>query len=137
MAATLSLTTTMRSGIMDSGINTACGSSPILRIYAGSEPANASAALSSNDLLATLTLSATPFGNASSGVVTAASITSDSSADNTGTATFARLLKSDATTVLMQGNCGTSDTTFVLNTTSIVTGATVSCSSFTVTLPAS
>ena len=136
MAATLSLTTTMRNGILDSGINTALGTGSILRIYDGVEPADASTALSGNTLLATLTLSNTPFGAAASGVVTAAAITSDSSADATGTATFARVLKSDATTVMLQGNCGTSSATFVLNTTSVVAGAVVSCSAMTITLPA-
>lgn len=136
MAATLSLTDTFRSAILDSGINTAIGSGGKLKIYAGSEPANAAASLGGATLLATLTLSNTPFGSASAGVVTAATITSDTSADADGTATFARVTKSDDT-VCMQGNCGTSATTFVLNTTSVVTGATVSCSSFTVTLPAS
>jgi len=134
MAATLSLATAFRSGILDSGINTACGASPLLKIYAGAEPADANAALGGATLLATLTLSASPFGAAASGVVTAASITSDSSADDTGTATFGRLTTSGGT-VLMQGNCGTSAATFALNTVAVVTAAVVSCSSFTITLP--
>ena len=135
MAATLSLTATMRNGILDSGINTALGTGAKIKLYDGSEPANASAALGANTLLATLTLANTPFGAGASGTVTAAAITSDSSADNTGTATFARVTKSDDT-VMIQGNVGTADATFVLNTTSVVAGAVVSCSAFTITLPA-
>lgn len=136
MAATLSLTTTMRSGILDSGVNTALGTSPLLKVYSGTEPANASASLAGNTLLGTLTLSSSPFGAASSGVVTAATITQDSSADADGTATFCRLTKSDGT-VMLQGNAGTSAATFVFTTVTITTGLAIPCSSFTVTLPAS
>lgn len=136
MAATLSLSTTMRSALLDSGLNTALGTSPLLKVYSGTEPANADTALSGNTLLGTLTLSSTPFGAASSGVATASSITQDSSADADGTATFCRVTKSDGT-VMLQGNAGTSGATFVFATTTITTGLAIPCSSFTVTLPAS
>lgn len=135
MAATLSLTTTMRSGLGDSGLNTALGTGCKLKIYDGTEPADASTALAGNTLLATLTLSNTPFGAGASGVFTAAAITSDSSADATGTATFGRVTKSDDT-VMIQGNCAAASATFVLNTVSVVAGAVISCSSFTLTIPA-
>ena len=136
MAATLSLTPTFRSAILDSGLNTALGTSPLLKVYAGTEPADVNASLGAATLLGTLTLSSSPFGAASSGVATASSITQDSSADADGTATFCRLTKSDGTAV-MQGNAGTSLATFVFATTTITTGLAIPCSSFTVTLPAS
>lgn len=105
----------------------------LLRLYSGTRPTNADTALSGNTLLATLTLNATSAGAASAGVWTANAITSDSSADATGTASFARLLESDGTTAIADFSVGTSGTEVVLNTTSIVSGAVVSCSSFTVT----
>jgi hypothetical protein len=106
-----------------------------LRIYSGTRPTNADTALSGNTLLAELTMNATAFGSASSGVLTANAITSDSSADATGTATFARLFESDGTTVIEDYSVGTSATEVILNTTSIVAAAVVSCSAFTITFP--
>lgn len=108
--------------------------SGMLRIYSGSVPANADAALGGATLLAELTLNATAFPAASSGVLTANAITSDSAADATGTASFFRLLASDGTTVLAQGAVATSGAELNLATTSIVANAVVSVSSLTITL---
>lgn len=108
-----------------------------LRIYSGSVPANADAALGGATLLAELTLNATAFPAASAGVLTANAITSDSAADATGTAAFFRLLDSSGATVLAQGAVSTSGAELNLATTSIVTGVVVAVSSFTVTIPAS
>jgi hypothetical protein len=105
-----------------------------IRIYSGTQPATADTALSGNTLLAELRFGADAFGAASAGVITANAITSDSSADATGTATFARILASDGTTVWFDGSVGTSDANVILNTTSIVAGAVVSCSSLTFTV---
>lgn len=104
-----------------------------LRFYSGTRPTNADTALSGNTLLAELTMNATSAGSAASGVWTANAITSDSAADATGTATFARLLQSDGTTAVADFSLGTSATEVIVNTTSIVANAVVSCSSFTVT----
>lgn len=106
-----------------------------LRIYSGTRPTDADTALSGNTLLAELTLNATSFGSASSGVLTANAITSDSDADATGTATFARLFESDGTTVVADFSVGTSGTECILATTSIVQHAVVSCSALTITAP--
>lgn len=103
-----------------------------LRIYSGTQPATADTALSGNTLLAELRFNATAFGSASSGVLTANAITQDSSADASGTASFYRAFKSDGTTVLMDGNVGTSGTNMVVATTTITAGQTVSCSSFSI-----
>lgn len=103
-----------------------------LRIYSGTAPANADAALSGNTLLAQLTLSDPAFGAASNGVATANAITQDSSADATGTATFFRVLDSDGT-VIFQGEVGTSGSDLNLVTTSITAGQPVSVSSLTYT----
>lgn len=107
-----------------------------LRIYSGTQPATPDTALSGNTLLAELTFNATAFGAASGGVITANAITSDSSADATGTAAFFRCFASDGTTALLDGSVGTATTDMTINTVSIVSGATVSCSAFTITLSA-
>jgi hypothetical protein len=66
-------------------------------------------------------------------VLTLNAITQDSSADATGTATWFRWLKSDGTTIVMDGNVGTSGSDLNLNTTSIVAAAVVSVTSFVIT----
>ena len=107
-----------------------------IKIYDGTQPATGGGGLSGNTLLATLTFSVTAFGAAAAGVATAAAITDDTSADATGTATWARLADSAGTTIF-DCDVGTSGATLNLNTTSIVAGGVVSCSAFTVTMPAS
>lgn len=104
-----------------------------LRLYSGTQPANANTALSGNTLLCTLRFNATAFTNAN-GVLTANAITSDTSAAASGTATFFRAFQSDGTTVLMDGSVGTSAANLILPTTTITAGQTVSCSSFVHTL---
>lgn len=108
-----------------------------LRVYSGTRPTNADTALSGNTLLAELTMNATAFPASSGGVLTANAITSDSSADATGTASFVRLLESDGTTVVADFGVTTSapanGTEVQLNTLSIVAAAVVSCSAFTIT----
>ena len=121
------------------GLATALGASPKIRLYAGTPPADGDAALSGNTQLAELVCSATPFsGVAASGNnarATFAAITADASADASGTATFFRILDSAGTTVKAQGDAGTSGTTLILNTASIVSGATVSITAATIDLP--
>jgi threonine dehydrogenase-like Zn-dependent dehydrogenase len=110
-----------------------------VRIYSGTAPANADAALSGNTLLAQATLNATAFGAASSGVVTANSITADSSADATGTPTFFRLLTSGGT-VVYQGTAGASGQELNLADLSsgqILAGGSVTVTSLTMTQAAS
>lgn len=109
-------------------ITTFAGTSAKLRIYSGSRPATGGTATT---LLAELTCSASAFAAAaSSGVLTLNAVTADSSADATGTATWFRIVKSDGTTHVMDGSVtatgGGGD--LELDSTSIVTGGTVSIS---------
>lgn len=124
----LSFTTAVRNARADA-ITTAVGTSGSLRIYDGTPPASANAALSSNNLLAQLPLSSAFAAAAASGVLTANAITNDSAADATGTASFFRILKSDGTTVVAQGTVGTSGADLNMNTVSLVVGGPVACSS--------
>lgn len=105
-----------------------------IKIYDGTQPANANTAVTTQTLLATLTYSATAFGAASSGVATAAAITGDSAADATGTATWARVADSNGNTIF-DCDVNTTGATINLNSVSIVTGGTVDISSFTLTMP--
>lgn len=115
------------------------GTAAVFNIYDGTPPADADTALSSNNLLAQLTCAAdaiSSIGDDTPGAIaTFDTITSDSSADATGTASFFRLLTQSGGTVIAQGTVGTSSADLILNTTSITSGSTVSISSATVTLP--
>lgn len=134
MALTPSITTAARNAAADAVVDLIdVGGAGSLRIYSGTMPTDANTALSGNTLLAQLTFSATAFGSASAGVATAASITQDSSADATGTATFFRALAGNGTTVIFQGSVGTSGCDLNLNSTAISSGAAVSVSSLTYT----
>jgi hypothetical protein len=101
-----------------------------LRIYDGTQPATADTAISTQVLLAELRFNATAAPAASNGVLTFNAITQDSSANNTGTASWFRALKSDGSTVLFDGAVGTSGSDMNIATTSIVAGAIVGVSSF-------
>jgi hypothetical protein len=111
-------------------ITTFAGNSGKLRIYNGTRPATGGTATT---LLAELTCNATFAPAASGGVLTLNAITQDASADATGTATWFRLVKSDGTTHVLDGDVGTSGSDLNLNSTSITSGATVSVTSFTIT----
>lgn len=109
-----------------------------LKIYDGTPPADVDAALSGNTLLAELALSDPAFGAASDNTgkatATASSITSDTSADATGTASFFRAEDSNGVEVI-QGTVGTSDADLVLNSTSISAGVEVQVTSWTFSVP--
>lgn len=118
---------------------TSSAASGKLRIYSGSQPADADASIGAATLLAELTMNATAFGSATStastnSVLTANAITQDSSADATGTAAWFRLWQSNGTTPILDGTVGTSGTDLIINSTAISAGAAVSASSLTLTL---
>lgn len=123
----LAFSTTLRDSRLDA-IVTAIGASGLVRIYDGSRPATGGAATT---LLAELPLSATA-GTVSGQVLTMSAITSDSSANATGTASWFRVTTSGGTPVI-DGNVGTSGSDLNLNTTSIVVAGSVAISSFTIT----
>jgi hypothetical protein len=119
----------IRNAMLDE-VTVGAGASALLRIYDGSRPATGGAATT---LLAELTCNATFAAGAASGVLTLNAITQDSSANASGTATWFRIVKSDGTTHVLDGNVGTSGSDLNLTTTTIVITQPVSISSFTIT----
>jgi hypothetical protein len=107
-----------------------------LRIYDGTQPANANTAITTQVLLAELRFNATAAPAASGGVLTMNSITQDSSANNTSTATWFRALKSDGSTAVFDGSVGTASCDLNLGSTSITSGASVAVTSMTYTVSA-
>jgi hypothetical protein len=106
-----------------------------IKIYSGTQPANADTALSGNTLLATLTFSDPASPAPAAGVLTFSTITEDASADAAATATFARIQDSDGN-VVFDGDVGTSGALITLNRTDFAVGGPVRITSFTLTLPA-
>ena len=104
-----------------------------LRIYDGTQAASADTAVGAQVLLAELRYNATSAPAASGGLLTFNAFTADSSANATGTASWYRALKSDGTTVVMDGNVGATGSTSNLEmpTVSIVAGVQVSITSAT------
>jgi hypothetical protein len=87
--------------------------------------------------VATLALSATAFGAASSGVATAASITDDSSATGGSLSGGYHAFETSAAAEIWRGSVGTSGADLNLSSLTIGAGDTVSVTSYTVTVPAS
>jgi hypothetical protein len=115
-------------------ITTIISTSGLLRIYAGSVPANVAASVAGNTLLAELACSATLAGASASGVLTFSAVSNDTAANATGTASFFRLTTSGGTghiqgTVTATGGGGD----MTLATVSIVEFAIVSVTSATIT----
>lgn len=100
-----------------------------LRIYSGTKPTNADTALAGNTLLAELRFANPSAPGAVSGVVTFSTLTPDSAADATATATFFRTFRTDGTTVVYDGTVGTSSADLLINSTAISAGTEVSQSS--------
>lgn len=119
----------LRNARLDAITTFAAGSCK-LRIYNGAQPATGGTATT---LLAELTCNATFAAAAASGVLTLNAITSDTAADATGTATWARIVKSDGTTHVLDCTVGTAGTDIILNTVSLVINAQVSVTSATIT----
>jgi hypothetical protein len=110
------------------------GASGLLRIYDGTQPTDPDTALGAQVLLAELALSADAFGDAATGTATANAITSDSSANATGTASWGSLTTSGGTRKI-DFSVGTSGANLNLNSVAIQSGATVAVSAFTLTIP--
>jgi len=89
---------------------------------------------SGSSAVATLQFSATAFGSASTGVATAAAITSDTNAAG-GTTTKA-VIRDKSNATVMTVTVGTSGSEINLSSVAIGSGDTVSVSSLTVTMPA-
>lgn len=111
------------------------GTAGIIEIYDGTIPTNANTAVGAQNKLATLTFSASSFGAASNGVITAAAITSDSSCDQNGTAAWARLLTQGGGTTIADVDVGTAAATIVFNTVAFTAGSAIAITAFTFTMP--
>ncbi len=128
-------------GAMANAFTTAldAGTAGIITIYTGTVPTDADTAIGAQTLLATLTFSGTSFGgftDANPGaLITANAITSDTSADATGTAAWCRLLTQGGGTTICDLDVGTASTTVVFNTVAFTSGSTIAITAMTFTHP--
>ena len=127
----LGMATALRNARLDA-ITTFAGNGALLRIYDGTKPATGGAATT---LLAELTCGSPFAAGAAAGVLTLGSITQDSSANATGTATWFRIVKSDGTTHVLDGTVTATDDggDLELVSTSITATQPVQVTSFTIT----
>jgi len=115
-------------------VETDVGTSPILRLYNGTAPANVGTALSGNTLLAEGTLpsdwmaAAASASKAKSGTWTA---TGQSGAGTGTTATFFRIFASNGTTAKIQGTVGVGSGDLQLDNANIANSQVVTISQFT------
>ena len=108
--------------------------SSTVNIYSGAQPATPETAITSQVLLATITLPASSAFTSSNGVMTAGAI-SNATIGTSGTAAWFRWVKSDGTTVIADGSVGTSGADMNLNSVALSAGATLATTSFTFTIP--
>ena len=129
----LQYSTTVRNAKLDA-VETAIGTSAILKIRTGAQPANCAAA-DSGTVLATLNLPSDWMAAASGGTKALSGTWSDSSADASGTAAHFRLYASDGVTCHAQGSVtvtsGGGDMT--LDSVSFTAGQAFSITGFTLT----
>ena len=142
---TVRLSTGLRNKVLDSGFADAFDTTGRINIYTGSQPSNANDA-ASGTLLGTLTLASDAITSAAStGVLTFATITSDTSADNSGTAGWGRIYRTadtapgsaaGTTDRRLDFAISTSGSDVNFDTVTFVAGGTIAITSLTVTLPA-
>jgi hypothetical protein len=129
----IQLSTTVRNARLDA-IETAIGTSAVLKIRSGSAPANVATA-DSGTVLATLNLPSDWLAAASSGSKAKSGTWQDTSADASGTALHFRVYASDGTTAHIQGTVtvtgGGGDMT--VDSVSFTAGQSFTISTFTLT----
>lgn len=135
MANNFRLSTAARNAACDGIVDLIDAGSPpgLTRVRTSTQPTNVGDA-ESGTLLGTLTHSTTAFGSSSTGTATAASITSDTSADASGTAAHFRTLNA-AASCIVDGTAGTSGCDMNFDNATIVAGGVIAISSYTITVP--
>lgn len=126
----IQLATLTRNARLDA-IETEVGTTPVLKLFTGAQPANCAAANSGTELWSETCPS--DWMAAASGGSKALSGTWQAAAIATGTAAHFRLYASDGTTCKMQGSVGIGTGDLQLDNTSLATGQSVTITAFTLT----
>lgn len=117
------------------GIETSVGTSPVLRIFTGSAPANCAAA-DSGTILAEMTLPSDWMAAASGGSKALSGTWQDASANATGTAGYFRIYATGGTTCHMQGTTTVSGGggDMILDSVSFTAGQSFTVTAYTLTV---
>ncbi len=113
-------------------IETAIGTSAVLKIRSGAAPANCATA-DSGTVLATLNLPSDWLAAASAGAKAKSGTWQDASVDASGTAAHFRIYASDGTTVHAQGTVGTSGADMIVDSVSLTAGQSFTVNTFSLT----
>lgn len=134
----------LRNFLLDSGMQTAFDTNGRIAVYTGAQPANPDTNASGTKL-GTLVFSSDAFGAASGGGISLAAVTSDTSADATGTAGWFRIYNNgeDPDTVTPATGAqtaqrrldGTIGTDMLMDNTSVTAGGTIAMSGWTYNAP--
>jgi hypothetical protein len=129
----IKLSTAVRNARLDA-IETAIGTSAVLKIRTGAAPADVATA-DSGSVLATMNLQSDWMAAAASGAKAKSGTWNDTSADAAGTAEHFRIYASDGTTAHMQGTVTATGNggDLTLDNTSIALGQVVTITGFTLT----
>jgi hypothetical protein len=127
------LSTSVRNAILNA-IETAVGTSAVLKIRTGSPPTDVATA-DSGTVLSTLSLPSDWMADASGGTKAKSGTWQDSSADASGTPGHFRIYASDGTTAHIQGTVGTSGTDMIVDSSTFTAGQSFTVNTFTFTAP--
>ena len=125
----LQLSTAVRNARLDA-VETVAGSSAVLRVRSGAQPADCAAA-DTGTVLATITLPADWMSAAANGSKALSGTWQDASADATGVAGHFRIY--DGATCHIQGSVGTSAADMIVDNVNFAAGQTFNVNSFTIT----
>jgi hypothetical protein len=130
---TLQISVAVRNAMLDT-IESTIGTSAVLKIRTGAQPANC-AAVDTGTVLATMSLPSDWMAAANAGSKALNGTWQDASADATGTAAHFRVYASDGTTCHMQGSVTATGAggDMTLDNTSVAAGQSITISSFTLT----
>lgn len=122
--------TSLRNTQLDA-ITTFAGNAALLRIYDGTRPSTGGTATTK---LAEFTLGS-PLASAAAAAVLSPTLPSAATGLAAGTATWWRIVKSDGTTFVMDGDAGASGSgkTMILSTTTVSVGLSLSVTSWSIT----
>lgn len=127
----LQFSASVRNARLDA-IETAIGTSAVMKIRTGAAPADVATA-DSGTVLATLTLPSDWMAAASAGSKAKSGTWQDASADATGTAAHFRIYASDGTTAHLQGTVGIGSGDLQVDNTSFASGQSFTVTGFTLT----
>ncbi len=112
------------------GLITYAGNNAKIRLYSGTQPASANDAIGSQTMLVECIVNGA-FGTDTDGTLTLGTVNAGTAVAS-GTASFFRIVKSDGSTVVMDGSVGVAGADLNLNTTTInvtqtvdITGGTI------------